>query len=148
MAIGFNFDGFGAACRSIGAGAALLAVSAAAVQAAQTPLTGNEFEAYAEGRTLYFYSGGRPYGAERYLPNRRVEWSFLDGECQSGHWYEAGSSICFVYDYNPDSPQCWTFFIEGAGLRAQFEGSGSTSELYEAGEAQDEMICLGPQIGV
>lgn len=127
---------------------ALMATATATVSAAQTPLSGAEFEAYTEGRTLWFYSGGQAYGAERYKPGRQVEWSFLDGECQDGHWYESGQFICFLYDYDPESPQCWTFFREGNGLRALFEGVDGGTELYEASDADDEMLCLGPQIGV
>jgi len=35
-------------------------------------------------KTLFYAQNGGDYGAERYLRNRRVEWSFLDGEMQSG----------------------------------------------------------------
>ena len=48
----------------------------ASVAAAETPMTGAEFEAYVEGRIMSFGSEGDPtYGVEQYLPNRRVIWS-------------------------------------------------------------------------
>ena len=73
------------------------------------PMSGAEFDAYTKGKTLYFGRGGAPYGAEVYLDNRRLRWSFLDGECKDGYWYEeAPSSICFVYEDRPE-PQCWSF---------------------------------------
>ena len=65
---------------------------------AQSPMTAAEFEAYTNGKTLYFNNQGETYGAERYFDKRRVEWSFLDGVCQQGRWFEAGRDyICFVY---------------------------------------------------
>jgi hypothetical protein len=106
-----------------------------------------EFEAYVTGKTLYFGESGAPYGAEEYLSNRRVRWSFLDGQCQDGHWYEDQGQICFVYDNTPD-PQCWSFYREGDGIRAVFENDPNSTTLYEARQSQTPMMCLGPEVGV
>ena len=115
--------------------------------AAQSPMTAEEFEAYTTGKTLYFYSQGQAYGVEEYKENRRVTWSFLDGQCKDGTWYAEGDQICFVYEDAP-TPQCWIFYQEGGGLRAVFEGRDTGTELYEAGEADEPMMCLGPEVGV
>lgn len=110
-------------------------------------MTAAEFEAYVTGRTLFFGQNGQVYGAEEYRDNRRVRWSFLDGECKEGIWYEEGDQICFVYE-DRLVPQCWQFFLDGTGLTAQFEGDPDQPELYEARELDEEMICLGPEVGV
>ncbi|MGR3323233.1 MAG: hypothetical protein ACU0DK_15030, partial [Pseudooceanicola sp.] len=90
-------------------------------RAADRPMSAAEFDAYSRGKTFYYGAGGEAYGVEEYLPDRRVRWSFLDGECKDGHWYEAaGGQICFVYEDTPDDPQCWTFFLEPEGLVARF----------------------------
>ncbi|MEM9247060.1 MAG: hypothetical protein AAGB05_00035 [Pseudomonadota bacterium] len=115
--------------------------------AAQSPMSAAEFEAYTAGKTLYFYSEGEAYGVEEYHENRRVTWSFLDGDCKDGVWYPQGDEICFVYENNP-VPQCWTFYDDSGGLRAQFEGRETGTVLYEAGEADEPMMCLGPDVGV
>ena len=81
---------------------------AAPLQAEQA-MSGAEFDAYTRGKTFYYADGDAPYGGEEYLENRRVRWSFLDGKCKDGTWYESGGMICFVYEEGPD-PQCWTFF--------------------------------------
>ena len=79
--------------------------------------------------------------------DRRVEWFFLDSKCKQGEWYEADGLICFTYEDNPD-PQCWSF-VEGAnGLIARFENEPNTTELYEAQDQGQEMLCLGPEVGV
>ena len=114
---------------------------------AENPMTGAEFEAYTDGRTLFFQSQGRPYGVERYLPGRRVIWSFLDGECVDGIWYEAGNLICFAYE-TPGTPQCWSFYREANGLRALFENRVGETVLFETRETDEPMLCLGPKIGV
>lgn len=126
------------------AGCILLAGQAAL---AQSPMSASEFESYTTGKTLYFGQNGSPYGVERYLPNRRVQWSFLDGDCKDGFWYEEDSQICFVYEDGP-APQCWSFFRAPNGLRAIFENNPEATTLYEAEQDSKPMTCLGPEIGV
>ena len=111
------------------------------------PLSPEAFEAYSTGKTLYYGTGGQPYGVEEYLENRRVRWSFLDGQCKAGRWYEDLDLICFVYEDNP-MPQCWSFYLEGGALVAHFENEPSDVPYYEVGEADEPMLCLGPEIGV
>ncbi|MEL6101435.1 MAG: hypothetical protein AAFY74_12620 [Pseudomonadota bacterium] len=117
------------------------------VMAPADTMSASEFEAYTTGKTLFYGRGGESYGVEEYLENRRVRWSFLDGECKDGYWYESGPLICFVYEDRPD-PQCWTFRLGARGLTAQFAGDDSSVDLYEAREKNDEMVCLGPKVGV
>lgn len=114
---------------------------------AQDLLTAEQFDTYTRGKTLFYGKNGQAYGAEIYHENRRVEWSFLDGECKQGAWYEDNGLICFVYDDNP-SPQCWSFRQGDTGLIARFENAPDTTELYEAEDIGEEMICLGPKVGV
>lgn len=111
-------------------------------------MSGAEFDAYTRGKTLYFGRDGSAYGAEVYLDNRRVRWSFLDGDCKDGVWYEdSPGNICFVYE-DPSDPQCWTFTRGGTGLIARFQNNPDAMDLYEAQNVSEEMICLGPKVGV
>lgn len=105
-----------------------------------------EFDAYTTGKTLYFREDGEAYGAERYLPDRKVEWSFLDGRCKMGAWYADGPNICFTYEDNP-APQCWIFEQSGSGLKAEFIGDGNATVLYEAETSDEPMYCMGPDVG-
>lgn len=114
----------------------LLATSAAA----QEPMTAAEFEAYAKGRTLTFATQDGPYGVERYLPGRQVIWSFLDGQCQEGEWYEENGAICFLYDFD-ETPQCWEMYREGDRIRAVFMNEPGTTVLYEAIDDDEPLIC-------
>ncbi|WP_171207731.1 MULTISPECIES: hypothetical protein [unclassified Ruegeria] len=123
------------------------ALICAQAAAAQSPLSADEFDAYTQGKTLFYGFEGQIYGVERYLPNRRVIWSFLDGQCKEGIWYEQQGQICFVYEDRSD-PQCWVFTETGRGLLAQFEGDPQATELYEAEDIGEEMVCLGPDVGV
>jgi hypothetical protein len=134
-------------CLARAAGIAALVAAAFPAFGAQSPMSAEEFADYTTGKTLYFYSGGEAYGVEEYREGRRVTWSFLDGRCKDGVWYPQGDQICFVYEDNP-LPQCWTFFRESGGLRAVFQGGESDTELYEAGESDAPMTCLGPEVGV
>lgn len=119
----------------------------AASPRAQDTMSAAEFDAYTRGKTLYYGQAGTPYGAEQYLPNRRVRWSFLDGICSEGHWFEEKGHICFVYDKEP-APQCWSFFDQPGGLVARFEGTPPSADLYEVQISDTQMHCLGPRIGV
>ena len=124
--------------------ACLLASTAAS---AETPMTAEAFEAYTQGKTLFFAESGSTYGIEEYLSNRRVRWSYLDGECQDGHWYPSGDMICFEYD-NIAEPQCWRFFERPGGLSASFGSEAGGTQLYETLQSNEPMMCLGPKIGV
>ena len=124
----------------------ILSLALALPAAAQDLMTAEEFDTYTRGKTLFYGREGRAYGAEIYYDKRRVLWSFLDGECREGEWYQDGSLICFVYENNPD-PQCWSFSKGTDGLVARFENDPLTTELYEAREAGEEMVCLGPKVG-
>ncbi|WP_054301677.1 hypothetical protein [Gemmobacter sp. LW-1] len=115
--------------------------------AAQTPITAAEFEAYATGKTLTYAQGGTIFGTEQYLPNRRVRWAFTAQECQEGHWYEADSQICFVYESESD-PQCWAFWQEGGRLKARFAGDPDGTELTEVEQSKTPLACAGPDVGV
>ena len=115
---------------------------------AETAMTGAEFERYTAGKTVTFGTvGDTPYGIEQYKSGRRVVWSFRDGTCSDGHWYEAEGNICFLYDFDPD-PKCWQFFETPNGLRAQFMKRPETSVLYEARDSTAPLICPGPDRGV
>jgi hypothetical protein len=114
--------------------------------AAETPLSGAEFEAYTTGKTLTFASQGQVYGAEQYLPGRRVKWAFTEDICREGTWYEDAGQICFVYDYDP-TPQCWIFWQDG-GLRARFVSTDSGTELHEVSQSTGPLPCAGPEVGV
>ncbi len=106
-----------------------------------------EFDRYTQGKTLFYGFDGTAYGVERYLPGRRVIWSFLDGRCQEGAWYEEAGQICFIYEDN-GHPQCWSFMLTPDGLNARFQNDPQATELYESSDVDDEMICLGPEVGV
>lgn len=114
---------------------------------AQTAMTGDQFDAYTRGKTLFYGSQGERYGVEKYLGQRRVQWSFLDGKCMEGVWYESGSQICFLYE-NSDTPQCWSFFQSPEGLKARFQNSPDFGDLYEVQSGAEKMVCLGPEVGV
>ena len=126
----------------------ILCALAATPLAAQSTMSAEAFDNYTRGKTLYYGSGGQAYGVERYLSGRRVIWSFLDGECKEGVWYEEAGHICFVYEDRPGDPQCWTFQETSRGLVAQFENDPTSTELYEAEDLGEEMLCYGPDVGV
>lgn len=126
----------------------LLVLGALPLTAFADPMSAEEFDAYTRGKTLFYQQNGQSYGAEIYRENRRVTWSFLDGECKDGYWFNEGPVICFVYEDRPEDLQCWTFEERGNGLIATFEGSDDSEPLYEARDLGEEMVCLGPKIGV
>ncbi|NNE52169.1 MAG: hypothetical protein HKN30_07190 [Sulfitobacter sp.] len=127
--------------------ATLLILLIALPVAAQDLLTPEEFDRYTRGKTLFYGQGGEIYGAEIYYENRRVTWSFLDGECKEGRWYAKGPLICFTYEDNP-APQCWSFLRRPTGLIARFENDPATTDLYEARDTGEALICPGPKVGV
>jgi hypothetical protein len=115
---------------------------------AEAPLTGAEFDAYTQGKTLTYIENGQSYGIEEYRPGQQVKWAFEGDDCQDGHWWEEQTGlICFAYDNAPDAPQCWNFYKSDRGLRAMFAGDSDNRARYEAQQAHAPMLCLGPEVG-
>jgi hypothetical protein len=129
--------------------AALLAalLLAAPAQAADAPITAEAFEALSVGRTLTYSLSGKVYGTEQYLPGRRVLWAFEGDECRVGQWYEDEGRICFVYQGGSDA-QCWTYFRDAGGLKAQFAGDPPGAEAAMVSEIPGPLDCPGPKVGV
>ncbi|MFY0679410.1 MAG: hypothetical protein JXR13_02440 [Thalassovita sp.] len=114
---------------------------------AQSPMSADEFDTYTQGKTLYYTHKDETYGAEMYLKDRRVRWSFLDGKCREGIWYPEDEYLCFVYDTDFE-PECWLFFDSGDGLSAHLKGDPNPSEVFSAAPSTKPMLCLGPDVGV
>ena len=125
----------------------ILLSSASSLSSAEATLSGPDFDAFTNGHTLYYSQNGKVYGAESYLGDARVRWSFLDGNCLFGRWYEAGEMICFDYGADMDI-QCWRFFKGNNGLIAEFDGQGDNLLLYEAYRVLSPLECPGPDVGV
>lgn len=115
--------------------------------AAETLLDGDAFDAYSRGKTLYFGIDDTAIGAEEYLPNQRVRWSLLNGQCQEGRWYQDGPLICFVYG-NDDDAKCWAVYQRESGLMARLEDNPNKTTFFEVEPKGQQMVCLGPEIGV
>jgi len=125
----------------------LLLVLPVAAQAGG-PMSADAFDAATRGKTILYGSAGQAYGAEEYLDDRRVRWSFLDGDCLEGRWYDDGARICFVYEDFP-SPQCWLFHEGGGEMTAEFVDDGQVTGPLIALSASDEpLYCKGPKVGV
>ena len=129
---------------------ALFALAMLAVPAqAQTPMTAEQFEAYVTGRTLTFGLDGMVYGIEEFRPGRSTTWSFMDGECRRGVWFPRDEQICFTYEGDaPGIEHCWIFWEGEDGLNARFMGDGAATELYEALNSPQPLVCRGPEVGV
>ncbi|WP_336461730.1 hypothetical protein [Frigidibacter sp. MR17.24] len=110
------------------------------------PLTAEEFDALSVGRTLTYAAGGRVYGTEQYLPNRRVIWAFTGDVCKSGHWFPEGDEICFAYEDVADL-QCWTFFQTPGGIAAKFRGDPAGDPLIAVQDSDQPLPCM-PDVGV
>jgi hypothetical protein len=121
------------------------ALTAASI--AETRMSADEFEAYATGKTLSFARNGEVWGSEQYLPDRQVIWAFTEDDCQYGIWFEDEGNICFVYSDDP-APQCWRFFREATGLRAEFVEDPENTTLSEVRQSSEPLQCQGPDVGV
>ncbi|RMH38816.1 MAG: hypothetical protein D6688_14665 [Alphaproteobacteria bacterium] len=119
-----------------------------ALPAPADPLSVEEFERLVTGRTLYYGIRGRAYGAEQYLPGRRVLWSFLDDHCEEGRYYQDGQAICFVYDTLPE-PQCWIFeAFEDGRIGARYVAPNGALAVIEVERAEEPLSCPGPEPSV
>lgn len=112
------------------------------------PLSGAEFDALTQGKTITYSESGSVYGIEEYRPGRKVVWAFEEGRCEEGSWFEDGSLICFDY-HDPDvGLQCWSFHLRGGELVAFFEGRQENEPLVSLQESDARLNCPGPDVGV
>lgn len=125
----------------------VLLLAPSLVFAADRTVSPEEFERLVTGKTYSYGNGLSVYGAETYFDNRRVRWSFLDGDCTDGEWYVSGEQICFVYEDIP-GPQCWQFYMDGGRLTATYENDPNGTELYETQQQDEPLYCKGPNVGV
>ncbi len=120
---------------------ALLLIVLAVPAQAQQSMTAAEFEAYAEGKTLsYSHTGLPPYGTERYMANRRVIWTTIDGRCTTGIWFDSKDKICFRYEDDP-TYKCWNFYADGDQLIGYFEGETAVPYLIDIIDDNDLFQC-------
>lgn len=113
---------------------------------AETPMSGDAFEAYVTGRTLSFGTQGNPdYGVEQYLPDREVIWSPRPGECVEGIWFARDDDICFVYENDPE-PKCWQVYRTDTGIRAVFTNRPGATVLFESQDNPQPLVCPGPDL--
>ena len=110
-------------------------------------ISAEEFDSFASGSTLYFNRAGQPYGAEEYKDDRRVIWTFLDGTCERGAWYDQGDQICFVYETQSEA-QCWHFIERDGVKRARVIGDIPSNDLFVVGQDNRRLECPGPGVGV
>jgi hypothetical protein len=130
---------------------AALSLPAAVPAAAETPMTGAEFQAHVGTNTFsYAYSNG-VRGTADYGPGRTLLWAFEGDDCISGKWFEDGDQLCFAFEDGRLSA-CWHFFKDNGRLRGQatYLGSGDLAEIeiFEVSHTDQPLGCLGPDVGV
>lgn len=124
----------------------VLFLALAAPAKAETVLTPADFEAFAQGSTVYFSRHGKPYGAEQYLRNRKVIWAFADGTCEFGEWFPDGDRLCFQYEHQ-SSPLCWNYLQTDAGKVVRVVGDDPENDLLVAGQDREHLKCAAPNVG-
>lgn len=114
---------------------------------AEPPMTAQEFDAFATGKTLDYYEGGAVFGREVYLPGRQVRWAFTAEECRMGRWFPQGDQICFLYEDDPEA-KCWTIWRKGDGLAARYATDTPDIPPREVRQTDEPLACPGPDVGV
>lgn len=123
-----------------------LALVVAAPMAAAQPMTPEEFETFATGRTLDYSGNGTILGSEAYLPDRRVRDADTGGPCRDGFWYPDGPAVCFVYE-GSDQRHCWLYWREGGIIRAKPQNAGPDDAAQTVTPATTPLTCA-PEVGV
>jgi len=112
------------------------------------PVSPEEFERLVLGETMSFIGTSGLYGAEEYFGDRRVRWSFLDGTCTDGRWFNQGNQICFQYDDGGNAePQCWSFYMKDDALVGEYDNGGQTAAPVQMQMRSGPLYCLSPEVG-
>lgn len=110
------------------------------------PMSPEEFEAFATGRTLDYAVDGTVWGSEAYFPDRTVRDADAGGPCRTGLWYPDGPAVCFVYD-GSDQRHCWLYWREGDALLAKPLLAGPDEPAQTVTPAAAPLACT-PEVGV
>ncbi|MEO0679926.1 MAG: hypothetical protein AAF192_05875 [Pseudomonadota bacterium] len=125
--------------------AAIVLLAAAGAARADTVVGPEAFEALTEGRVMIYTHQGEPFGAEQYLPDRRVLWQRDSGGCLQGVWFGEGDDICFDYEDLPGVAVCWSVRRTAEGeVVALRHGSGEPFELTLGQERKQPLECREP----
>ncbi len=114
---------------------------------AEEVLSPEDFESYANGKTLYFAQQGQPYGVEQYLPGQQSIWQYADGTCTKGVWFARKQMICFIYEGDGEE-QCWHFLQKGERFAARADGREPDADLEVIWKDERPISCKGPGVGV
>ncbi|MGL4236262.1 MAG: hypothetical protein ACRCSW_09335 [Tabrizicola sp.] len=102
----------------------VLSLFALPAMAQERPLSGAEFGALVEGKTMDTFDLDGLFGVETFLPGRKTLWR--DSErCLKGTWTETDGMICYTYEGDA-GPFCSTFYDRGdwiIGFRGGVWGS-------------------------
>lgn len=98
----------------------LLCLFSLPAAAQERPLTGQEFEAFVQGRTMDTYDETGLFGVETFLPGRHTLWRSFD-RCQKGTWTEKDGIICYTYE-GDDARYCSSFYNRGEWLMGFGDG--------------------------
>ncbi len=114
---------------------------------AQTPMSPDEFDAWATGKTLTYSLDGLVLGAEAYLPGRTVRDADIGGPCFDGAWHAEGDAVCFVYPAR-DGTHCWHFWRDGTDVFAKPLSAAPEDPAQLVTKAATPLACPGPEVGV
>lgn len=104
------------------------------------------FAARVTGQTIYWEDHGALFGAEQYLPGRRVIWRAQGDLCAQGAWFADGPYICFRYE-DTAGPVCWAFAELGGRLIARPRHGAWTRVLRAAKQSPAPLSCAaGPSV--
>lgn len=108
---------------------------------AETPITADQFDAFASGKTLIWSQDGQAYGLESYLPGRKLLWSEEGGTCLSGSYAQAANGqICFTYD-DATPPDCWLLYPAGDALHGTLQSDAEPRPDYGISVSPTPLDC-------
>jgi hypothetical protein len=113
--------------------------------AAETPMTGAEFEAYVGTDTVtYAYESGLT-GIADYGPDRTLRWQFADDGCVDARWHEDGDALCFVFEL-PEMSACWHFYRRGKGIVGIGIGDAANETITDTARSAAPLACAAASL--
>jgi hypothetical protein len=104
------------------------------------PKSGQDFEAFVQGRTFETHDMSARYGVETFLPGRRAIWRDA-AQCLDGSLRAVGDMICFD-DIGRPQPSCWTYHGRGDYLMVWINGVRRTNPIMRY-PADEVLTCKG-----
>ena len=74
-------------------------------------------------------------------------WQTTEGDCDKGRWYPQDGAICYIWESDPEPPQCYELTLDDRTLVFRYLDEPDDPPFRSALESRIPLSCVGPELG-